>query len=66
MSTKKRNSKKKSAKGGIASYVRKINNVPAVKKASGRVKKLESELKGAKKKKAQAIKAAQKNYRKKK
>lgn len=59
--TKKRTSKRRVS--GIAGYTRKINSSPAVKKANAKVKKLESDLKAAKRQKASAKKAAQKKYR---
>jgi hypothetical protein len=60
---KKKSVKKKKSTGGLATYRRKIQGTPAVKSAASRVKKLESDLKAAKKKKAAAVKTAQVKYR---
>lgn len=49
--------KKKKATGGLAAYQRKIKSAPAVKSASAKIKRLETELKATKKKKAIAVKA---------
>jgi hypothetical protein len=49
--------------GGIASYVRKIQASPGVKKATAAIKKLEATLKAAKKKKAAAVKIARKKLK---
>ena len=50
--------------GGIAAYVRKVQNSPAVKSATKKIKDLESKLKAAKKDKAAKVKAAQKRLKK--
>lgn len=54
---------KKKTTGGIASYVRKIQNSPGVKSVSNTIKSLESKLKAAKKKKAAAVKIARKKLK---
>ena len=56
---KKKTVKRKTAKAkksSIGSYVRKLNNAPAVKRAGKTVKMLEKKLAAAKKKKAKAKK----------
>jgi hypothetical protein len=58
---RKTTAKKKST--GIASYVRKIQNSPAVKSADKKVKDLERKLKAAKKAKAVKVKAARKKLK---
>jgi hypothetical protein len=58
---RKATAKKKST--GIASYVRKIQNSPAVKSADKKVKDLERKLKAAKKAKAVKVKAARKKLK---
>jgi len=58
---RKTTAKKKST--GIASYVRKIQNIPAVKSADRKVKDLERKLKAAKKAKAVKVKAARKKLK---
>jgi len=58
---RKTTAKKKST--GIASYVRKIQNTPAVKSADKKVKDLERKLKAAKKAKAVKVKAARKKLK---
>lgn len=68
MPTKKKAKKKGSAKkrsGGIASFTRKVNNAPAVKRASKKVNELEKKLAAAKKIKAAARKKAIKTVSKK-
>jgi hypothetical protein len=63
-SAKKKPAKKTAkAKGGIAGYVRKINNTPAVKAVTKRIKKAEMVLKKQKALKKKAVKAAQKKYK---
>lgn len=68
MPTKKTVKKKKPATkkttGGIASYVKKIQNAPKVKAASFKIKKLETTLKQLKKVKAAAVKDARKKLSK--
>lgn len=57
--------KKKAAKrGGIVSYIRKIENSPRVKSANKKIKSLEAKLKQEKRKKEKAKKEAQRKYRK--
>lgn len=65
MAKAKKTAKKKTAKakGGIAGYVRKINNSPAVKAATKRIRKAEAMLKKHKTAKKKAVKAAQKRYK---
>lgn len=59
MATKKRKTaKRKKRVSGIAGFTRKVNADRGVKAASKRVKKLEADLKTAKKKKASARKKA--------
>ena len=58
---KKTTAKKKTT--GIASYVRKIQNSPAVKSADKKVKDLERKLKAAKKIKAAKVKEARKKVK---
>jgi hypothetical protein len=58
---RKTTARKKST--GIASYVRKIQNSPAVKSADKKVKDLERKLKAAKKAKAVKVKAARKKLK---
>jgi len=58
---RKTTAKKKST--GIASYVRKIQNSPAVKSADKKVKDLERKLKAAKKLKATKVKEARKKLK---
>jgi len=55
----------KAKKSSIGSYVRKLNNAPAVKRAGKTVKDLERKLLAAKKKKAAAVKVARKKLSKK-
>lgn len=54
----------KAKKSSIGSYVRKLNNAPAVKSAGKTVKMLEKKLLAAKKKKAAAVKVARKKLSK--
>jgi hypothetical protein len=68
MPTKRKATKKKAAKrsGGIASFTRKVNNAPAVKRAAKKVTELEKKLAAAKRIKAAARKKAIKTVSKKK
>jgi hypothetical protein len=64
--TKKKPAKKSTAKritGGIASYVRKIQNSVGVKKVTNTIKEIEKKLALAKKKKAAAVKLARKKLK---
>ena len=54
----------KAKKSSIGSYVRKLNNAPAVKRAGKTVKMLEKKLAAAKKKKAAAVKITRKKLSK--
>jgi predicted transcriptional regulator of viral defense system len=54
----------KAKKSTIGSYVRKLNNAPAVKRAGKTVKMLEKKLMAAKKKKAAAVKITRKKLSK--
>lgn len=67
MPIKRKTAKRKTKKKGstIASYVRKLNNSPGVKRAGKTVKELERKLAAAKKKKAAAVKVARKKLSKK-
>lgn len=66
MPVKRKTAKKTKKKGStIASYVRKLNNSPGVKRAGKTVKDLERKLAVAKKKKAAAVKVARKKLSKK-
>jgi len=60
---KKKTTAKKST-GGIASYVRKVQNSPGVKSADKKVKELERKLTAAKKVKAAKVKEARKKLKK--
>lgn len=60
---KRKTAAKKKTTGGIAAFVRKIQNAPAVKRAATAIKSLESKLKAAKKKKAAAVKIARKKMK---
>jgi hypothetical protein len=66
MPVKRKTAKRKTRKKGstIASYVRKLNNSPGVKRAGKTVKELERKLAAAKKKKAAAVKIARKKLSK--
>jgi len=66
MAAKKKTTKKKVVKrtSGIASYVRKIQNTPSVKKATNSIKAIEKKLAEAKKKKAAAVKLVRKKLKK--
>jgi hypothetical protein len=63
---KKKTTKKKVVKKstGIASYTRKIQNAPAVKRVATTIKTLEAKLKAAKKKKAIAVKQTRNKLKK--
>jgi hypothetical protein len=61
--SKRKPAAKKKTTGGIASYVRKIQNSPGVKSVSTKIKSLEAALKAAKKKKAAAVKVARKKLK---
>jgi hypothetical protein len=61
--TKRKTTVKRKTTGGIASYVRKIQNSPGVKAADRTVKDLERRLKAAKKLKATKVKAARKKLK---
>ncbi len=54
---------KKKASGGIAAYVKKIQNSPGVKKVSNTIKTLEKKLIEAKKAKQKAVVAARKKLK---
>ena len=54
---------KKKASGGIAAYVKKIQNSPGVKKVSNTIKTLEKKLIEAKKAKQKAVIAARKKLK---
>jgi hypothetical protein len=54
---------KKKTTGGIAGFVRKIQNTPAVKSVTKTIKALETKIKAAKKKKAAAVKVARKKLK---
>lgn len=60
---KKPTKKKKSKSSGIGSYIRKIQNNPAVKRQTAKIKKLMSTLAAEKKKKVSAVKAARKKLK---
>lgn len=62
-STAKRTTRKKTS-GGIASYVRKVQNSPTVKAATKMIKDLEKRLAAAKKEKATKVKAVQRKLKK--
>lgn len=72
MPTKKKPTKRKAAKrkpakkssGGIASFVRKVQNAPAVKSKTRKISDLEKKLKAAKKEKAAAVKLVTKRLKK--
>jgi hypothetical protein len=63
---KKKTTKKKVVKKstGIASYVRKVQNAPAVKRIAKAIKTMEVKLKAAKKKKAAAVKQVRNKLKK--
>ncbi len=54
---------KKKTTGGIAAFVRKIQNSPGVKSVAKTIKALETKLKAAKRKKAAAVKVARKKLK---
>jgi len=62
VASKKKSTVKKST-GGIASYTRKIQNSPGVKRVATAIKSLEAKLKAAKKAKAAAVKVARKKMK---
>jgi hypothetical protein len=66
MAVKKKATKKKVVKKstGIASYTRKVQNAPAVKRIAKAIKLMEAKLKAAKKKKAIAVKSVRKKLKK--
>ena len=67
MAVKKKATKKKVVKKsttGIASYTRKVQNSPAVKRIAKAIKTMEAKLKAAKKKKAVAVKSVRKKLKK--
>jgi hypothetical protein len=59
--TRKKTTKKTST---IGSYIKKIQNTPAVKRVSNTIKLMEKKLAAAKKKKAAAVKIARKKLKK--
>ena len=59
----KKKPQKKKASGGIAAYVKKIQNSPGVKKVSNTIKTLEKKLIEAKKAKQKAVIAARKKLK---
>ena len=59
----KKKPQKKKASGGIAAYVKKIQNSPGVKKVSNTIKTLEKKLIEAKKAKQKAVRAARKKLK---
>ena len=61
--TKRKTTAKRKSTGGIAAYVRKVQNSPAVKKATATIKALEKKIIAAKKAKAAKVKAAQKKLK---
>lgn len=54
---------KKKTTGGVAGFIRKIQNSPGVKSVAKTIKALETKLKAAKKKKAAAVKVARKKMK---
>lgn len=60
---KRKTAVKKKTTGGIAGFVRKIQNSPGVKRAATAIKALEKKLLDAKKKKAAAVKIARKKLK---
>jgi hypothetical protein len=67
MAVKKKATKKKVVKKsttGIASYTRKVQNAPVVKRIAKAIKVMEAKLKAAKKKKAVAVKSVRKKLKK--
>jgi hypothetical protein len=61
--TKRKTTGKRKSTGGIAAYVKKVQNSPAVKKATAAIKALEKKIIAAKKAKAAKVKAAQKKLK---
>lgn len=61
--TKRKVAAKKKTTGGIAAFVRKIQNSVGVKSVAKTIKALELKLKAAKKKKAAAVKVARKKLK---
>jgi outer membrane murein-binding lipoprotein Lpp len=59
----RRKTTRKTKISGIASYTKKVQSSPGVKKAASTIKALEAKLKAAKKKKAAAVKAARKKLK---
>jgi hypothetical protein len=66
MAVKKKTTKKKVVKKstGIASYVKKIQKAPSVKRVADTIKAIEKKLAEAKKKKAAAVKIVRKKLKK--
>ena len=66
MAIRKKPTKKKVVKKttGIASYTKKVQNAPAVKRIAKSIKAMEAKLKAAKKKKAAAVKSVRKKLKK--
>jgi len=71
MPTKKKTTKRKAAirkppkkSGGIASFVRKVQNSLTVKSKTNRIKELEKKLKALKKEKAAAVKTVTQKLKK--
>lgn len=60
---KRKPAAKKKTTGGIAGFVRKIQNSPGVKSVAKTIKALETKLKAAKRKKAAAVKVARKKLK---
>jgi hypothetical protein len=60
---KRKPTAKRKTTGGIAGYVRKIQNTPAVKTQTNAIKLLEKKITAAKKKKAAAVKIARKKLK---
>jgi hypothetical protein len=65
MPIKKKKKVAKKRTGGLAAYQRKIKSAPGVKSATRMITTLEVKLRAAKKKKAAAVKVAQKKFKKK-
>lgn len=61
----KKKKKVKKTRGGIAAYVRKINNAPRVKSKSRKISDLERKLARAKREKEKAVNEARRKYRRK-
>ena len=60
---RKTTAKKKKTTGGIASYVRKVQNAPGVKSATAKIKDLLKKLDKAKKLKAAKVKEVRKKLK---